>query len=312
MAGKTDNYHGLLLLDKPSGISSHDAVMKVRRVYKQRGVGHTGTLDPLAEGLLVLCLGRATKIAQFLTGHEKTYEAVVEFGRESVTFDREGVDDSKPATPVPAIDDWNLLLEPFRGQITQTVPAYSAVQVNGERLYQKARKGEEVELPQREVEIHQLEVRKYDPPLLHLTITCSAGTYIRSLAHDIGQALGCGAYLHSLRRTRVGGFDLDQAHNLEDLRNARGEDLLDFLLPLSAGLQFPRVTIAPEHVEYIGQGRDLECRFFLDLSAEFSCDEFVVIDDTQSTPLAIVRAEVDSTELESHSGRAFKYVRVLN
>jgi len=212
-------YHGVMLLHKPVGISSHDAVQRVRRAIGQKAVGHTGTLDPLAEGLLVLCLGRGTKIARFLTGFDKTYEAQICLGKRSITYDAEGIDHESPAQPVPDFDqaDLEALLAEFRGEITQTVPAFSAVQVDGQRLHRAARSGQAVDPPDRQIVIKQLEIIAYAKPYLDLRVICSKGTYIRSLANDIGERAGCGAYLSSLKRTHIGPYDLSSALNIDNV-----------------------------------------------------------------------------------------------
>jgi tRNA pseudouridine55 synthase len=201
-----EHWNGILMVDKPPGMTSHDVVAKVRYFIGQRGVGHTGTLDPRATGLLVMCLGRATKIVQFISNFDKTYIADICFGRTSTTYDAEGLDDSVPVGEVPELSDDRLngLLAEHTGKVRQVVPAYSAVKVRGVPLHRSARRGEEVELPEREVEFKSLRLLSYHAPYMRIELTCSKGAYVRSLAHDMGSRLGCGAYLAELRRTMVG------------------------------------------------------------------------------------------------------------
>jgi tRNA pseudouridine55 synthase len=211
-----DPIEGLICLDKPPGQSSHDVVNAIRRLAGIRRVGHAGTLDPLASGLLLLCLGRATRLLEYLIGQPKTYLATVQLGQETSTYDAEG--DVTAEYPVD-ISRQKLTagLEKFRGTIEQLAPLYSAVKVGGQPLYRLARKGESVQRPSRTVVIYQLDLLAWHGRLLELRIHCSSGTYIRSIAHDLGRELGCGAFLAGLRRTGVGRFSLADAAPLADL-----------------------------------------------------------------------------------------------
>jgi tRNA pseudouridine55 synthase len=208
----------MLLIDKPSGMTSHDVVSQVRRLSDQRRVGHVGTLDPLATGLLPLLLGEATKLSTFATVDDKAYETTARLGVRTDTLDAEGailseepVDSGLDAATVESA------LEPLRGVISQQVPRYSAVKVGGRRLHELAREGKEVETPVREVTIHRLELLDLAVPDLRLAVVCSKGTYIRQLVSDLGDALGPGAHVSALRRTRVGDLDVAEAVTLEAL-----------------------------------------------------------------------------------------------
>lgn len=313
-----DKYHGVLLYRKPLGITSHDAVQEVRRMISQRGVGHTGTLDPQAEGLLIMCLGSATKIARFLTDHDKVYEAEVTLGRRSSTYDREGVDLKSPANSIPYLDAsaMDSILDKFRGKIEQTVPAFSAVRVAGERLYKQARAGKAVDAPTRTIMIRKLELLDWSEPKLTLRVTCSAGTYIRSLAHDIGEAVGCGAYLSRLCRTRVGRFELARALTKESLEAALAKGQLEqkLLTPREA-LDFPAITVTPEFARQITTGRDLTTADII------ACDRFVeygamaMLVGADSQALAVVKANQPLGKKElplDVEGKLVSYVRVLN
>lgn len=221
--------NGFLVVDKPTGWTSHDVVAKVRNAAGRLKVGHAGTLDPMAMGVLVLCLGNATRLAEWATGADKQYHAEVTLGAETITYDATG-EVLVSCSVAVSRSKLQLALGRFRGEISQRPPAYSAVQIGGQRAYDIARRGGAVELPPREVTIHELNLLAYDPPVATLDITCSKGTYVRSLAHDLGQALGCGAHLSALRRLRSGAFTLEQAVKLEDvvtaMRERRGGALL--------------------------------------------------------------------------------------
>lgn len=208
---------GILVVDKPSGMTSHDVVAHVRRAAGQHRVGHTGTLDPMATGVLVLCLGRATRLVQFLQGSPKTYEATAILGVETDTQDADG---DVVATNDTAVDRGRVdeVLATLTGEIEQLPPMVSAVRVGGERLHELARRGETVERERRRVTVHSLEVTSFSPgPPIQVSfeVTCSPGTYVRTLAHDAGQALGVGAHLASLRRARNAGFTVAEAYPLE-------------------------------------------------------------------------------------------------
>lgn len=209
---------GFLLIDKPAGITSHDVVDAVRKVTKTRRVGHAGTLDPFATGLLVIGIGKATKELGGLTGQDKTYEAVARLGAVSTTDDIEGDITERPA-PAPSYDDINRAFDVYRGGYVQKAPIYSAKKVKGKKLYELARKGkiEGVEIPSKQVTIHALQITKYDWPFLAFHTRCGSGTYIRALARDIGETLGTGAYLTELRRTTIGDLNVKDALSLKDL-----------------------------------------------------------------------------------------------
>lgn len=208
----------MLLIDKPAGITSHDVVDAVRRVYKTRRVGHAGTLDPFATGLLIVAVGKATKTIQQFVGLHKTYEATARLGATSDTYDLTG---KIVETPCQDVSTQNIqtALQSFLGGYAQKAPAYSAKKVHGQKLYEMARRGEDVEhlRPTKNVEISEIELMDYKWPDVTFRVTCSSGTYIRSLAHDLGEKLGCGAYLIALRRTRIGEYKVEDAKKLDKL-----------------------------------------------------------------------------------------------
>jgi len=209
------NLCGLIVVDKPLGLSSMDVVRRVRRAGGNAKTGHAGTLDPLATGVVICCLGKATKAVESLMGGVKIYDTTIDLSAFTTTDDKEGerveIDVSEPPE-VGAVKD---VLEHFRGEIEQTPPIYSAVHINGQRAYKLARKGEQVDMPTKTVRIDAVELLDYAYPMLTLKITCGRGTYIRSLGRDIGQKLGTGGHLAALRRTAVGDYSLDIAHPIE-------------------------------------------------------------------------------------------------
>lgn len=230
---------GVLLLDKPVGLSSNHALQRARRAMDARKAGHTGTLDPFATGLLVCCFGQATKISGLLLDADKAYEATVQLGIETDAGDLTGaiVAQAENFTGV-SLEQVETVLPSFRGAIQQVPPMYSALKRDGKPLYEYARQGIELERPPRDVTIHQLDLIEYSPTELRLFVRCSKGTYIRTLAQDIGRALGCYAHLTALRRTEVGPFTLSSSIELEALQDlSEPEQTLIALSDLPAGLQ---------------------------------------------------------------------------
>lgn len=221
---------GVVLLDKPVGLSSNTALQKVRRSLNAQKAGHTGTLDPLASGLLPLCFGDATKFSADLLHAEKEYETTIRFGVKTTTGDAEGevVSEKEAAFDYQT---FSKVLENFRGEIEQVPPMYSALKKDGVPLYKLARKGEEIERKPRKVVISTLDVLDFNPPEVTLVVRCSKGTYIRVLGEDIGEALGCGAHLKSLRRTAVGDLRISKSIKLADFEAMSEEERLKVLLP---------------------------------------------------------------------------------
>ena len=314
--GTRDLYNGVLLLNKPSGISSHDAVLRLRKILKQRGIGHTGTLDPLAEGLLIICLGRATKIAQYISDLDKVYEAEIHLGIRSTTFDAEGADLSRTPAAVPDMDDDRLktLLDKFTGEITQQVPAFSPVKIDGKPLYTRARRGEAFDRPERQVKIFDIELVGFEKPLLTIAVTCSKGTYIRTLADDIGREIGCGAFLSSLRRTAVGKFKLNEALTLEDVeRYVRSNRFESHLLPIENVLDYSAIKITDDFSRYVINGRYLNRQDVTGFEGRFSAGDRVLLKNSRGAVLAIGIAGVGSDEFEDlKDNQLFNYIRVLN
>jgi len=258
---------GILIIDKPVGITSHDVVARVRRALKTKRVGHTGTLDPFATGVMVILVGKATRLAQFLDKDEKEYEAVVQFGSETDTGDNTGMLTAQCGLRDDEVEkklggtDWDLVLSKFRGEIIQTPPMYSAKKVAGRKLYELARKGMEIERKPVNVNISGLEV--FDSAFnTHTTrkirVACSAGTYVRTLAEDIGREVGLGAHLSALRRTRAGRFTISQAVQLDEVTESD-------LLPVEQAVEhLPEFVLREDRVSRTLNGmstRDLSGNF---------------------------------------------------
>jgi tRNA pseudouridine55 synthase len=212
--------NGVLIIDKPSGLTSHDVVNRARRILQQRAVGHLGTLDPLATGVLPLVLGNMTRLAQFYLHSEKSYEGVIRFGFETDTYDAEGAPTSEPIEPCINLDQIRGFAQNFQGTIEQVPPPFSAKKIHGVPAYKLARKKKEVPLKPVQVEIKQFDILSIEGPNAHFHARVASGTYMRSIAHEMGKLAGCGAHLESLRRTAVAEFELKDAHTLEELAAA--------------------------------------------------------------------------------------------
>lgn len=253
--------NGILLLDKPLGISSNKALQDARFLFKAEKAGHTGSLDPLASGMLPVCFGEATKVSAFLLDSSKRYITTATLGAVSTTGDAEG--EKLKQRPVPEFTDTQLaeVLAQFTGDIQQVPPMYSALKKDGQPLYKLARQGVEVEREARTVQIHQLKLLAHTATELHLDVSCSKGTYIRSLVEDIGEALGCGAYVSMLRRESVTPFENQTMHSLDSLHELaqQGQDALDtVLLPMDQALpHVPSWQVDPTQVQRLRHGQRL-------------------------------------------------------
>ncbi len=251
-------------MDKPAGWTSHDVVNKIRRITGEHSVGHLGTLDPLATGVLPLLLGRATRLAKFYGSSDKVYEATIRFGFATTTYDTEGDATTEAVSVSLDPEQLELALTQFRGGIEQVPPAFSAKKIRGVAAYKLARRDQVVELAPVRVEIHGLELLRVSGDTAELRVHCSSGTYIRSLAHDLGGVLGCGAHLVDLRRTRSGEFQT--AHTIEKLET----DFASVMIP-AAGLlpSFPMVEVDDTAAAQIRHGRDFRTNPFRALDAKY-------------------------------------------
>ena len=293
---------GILILDKPRGMSSNQALQKVRWLLNAEKAGHTGSLDPLATGVLPLCFGEATKFSQYLLDADKGYETVAQLGVTTTTGDAEGeVLEQREVTI--GRDVIEAMLPRFRGDIEQVPPMYSALKKDGQPLYKLARAGEVVEREARSVTIARLELLAFDSTKATLSVSCSKGTYIRTLVEDLGQVLGCGGHVAELRRTQAGPFSLSQAISLEELEKAHaegGNEALDrFLLPSDSGLEhWPLVQLSEHSAYYWLHGQPVrapEAPKFGMLRVQDHTGRFIgigeVSDDGRIAPRRLIRSE---------------------
>ena len=251
---------GIVCVDKPAGMTSHDVVDSVRRMAGQRKVGHAGTLDPLAGGVLLVCLGQATRVAEYLMAGRKSYRATILLGQTTTTYDVEGEIVTSGGRTDLSRGEIEAALAGFVGPIEQVPPIYSALKQQGQPLYKLARQGKEVECLPRAIEIYGLELLGVTPPTFTVQVTCSPGTYVRSLAHDLGRRLGSGACLAGLVRLKSGRFSLEQAVSLERLEEAfRHGQETDYLLPLDeALLDLPALILSQADTRRIVQGQSIQ------------------------------------------------------
>ncbi len=316
MPSKINQYNAILLVDKEVGMTSHDVVAKLRRIINQRKIGHTGTLDKAASGLLVICLGSLTKTARFISDCDKEYIAEIKLGRVSKTYDAEGVDFSineKEYSSV-TIDDLKRILTTFVGNITQQVPAYSAVHVDGKRLYKMAQKGVKLELPKRNITIYAIELLDYTDNCLIIKVACSKGTYIRSLAHDLGQQLGCGAYLSNLRRNSVGKLSVNNALTISEIENAvANNNIDDLLLQFDEVVSYASCAVNDNYVDSVFNGKDIIKEYIKTVYDSYESGDKVAIKDLNGKVLAVCKAEVPSNLIDKTiDQKLFSYIRVLN
>ena len=247
---------GIFNINKPTAMTSHDVVAIIRKHLKQKRVGHAGTLDPLASGVLPICVGQATRVAEYLSDSGKAYQADINFGTATDTYDAEGTITATASTADLTLNMIQETLEQFRGPQMQNPPLYSAIKIQGQPAYKRARAGEVIVLEPRPIVIHLLEILEWIPPRLTLAIECSKGTYIRSLAHDLGMQLGCCAYLEALVRTRSGPFTLSDSITLEQFADAvETNSIQHYSFPLDKALeQYPAMKLDVETAERIKHG----------------------------------------------------------
>ncbi len=253
---------GALVVDKPVGMTSHDVVQAIRNGTGLRRAGHTGTLDPRASGVLVILVGPAVRLSEYVSASDKRYQAIIRLGGTTDTFDAEGkfTPTKDPANVTEA--EFEEALKGFVGEIEQTPPPYSAVKVQGRKAYEMARKGEEVELEPRKIIVHHLEVLEWTPPEVVIDVHCSSGTYVRSLANDLGKKLGCGAYLVGLRRTKSGKFTLRDSVPLRKLQEAfTAGNWYQYLIPAAEALgDWYAVELSPDEVEAVRHGHRIKTK----------------------------------------------------
>jgi len=290
--------HGVLNINKPAGMTSHDVVDAVRKILGMRRVGHTGTLDPQATGVLPLCVGRATRIAQYLTQADKEYAMTLRLGITTDTLDAAGRETTRVEELAVRREDFLAVLPRFVGEIQQVPPIYSAKKYRGERLYRLARRGEHVERQPVTVRIYALELLEFRPPFVRLRATCSKGTYARSLCDDIGRALGCGGHLYELTRTRSGRFTLEGILTLTELEErVRDGRLSEVLIPIAEALDhLPAVRVAPEAGRLILHGGALTAALVVQYPADLARGTLVRILGFRRQLLSLAETTVASAD----------------
>jgi tRNA pseudouridine55 synthase len=281
---------GVLVVDKPIGLTSHDVVQIIRRGTGIRRAGHTGTLDPRASGVLVVLVGPAVRLSEYVSASDKRYQATIRLGSTTDTYDAEGVVTSE--TPVDHIteDQFDEILQTFTGEIEQVPPPYSAVKVKGRKAYEMARKGEQVEIEPRKIQVYGLEILEWAPPEVVIDAYCSSGTYVRSLANDLGTSLGTGAYLIGLRRTKSGRFTLREAVPMRKLKEAfDAGDWYKYLIPAADALgDWPMVELDADQVDLVRHGHRIP--------AESDSDNWARGISQQGDLVALLEYHPDSSE----------------
>jgi tRNA pseudouridine55 synthase len=247
---------GVLVVDKPVGYTSHDVVQIIRRGTGIRRAGHTGTLDPRASGVLVVLIGPAVRLSEYVSASDKRYQATIRLGASTDTYDSEGSITSSSSVEDISMEQFEEILHQFTGEIRQVPPPYSAVKIKGRKAYEMARKGEEVELEPRTINVYSLDLLEWDPPEAVVDVFCSSGTYVRSLANDLGAALGCGAHLIGLRRTKSGRFTLRDAVPLRRLQESfQAGDWYKYLIPAAEALgDWPLIELDADDVDLVRHG----------------------------------------------------------
>ena len=309
------NWDGVLPLNKPRGKTSHDVIEDLRRLLKYKRIGHAGTLDPLASGLLLVCLGEAVKVVQFLQDLDKEYVAEIRLGIVTDTYDSEGKILKVEENLELESENVRQVINSFQGEIEQLPPIYSAIRHEGKKLYTYARKGIEVKRTKRKIEIKRIDQIKINLPFVHFRVLCSKGTYIRSLAFDIGERLGCGAYLYSLCRTRIGHFKIEDSLMLEDIDSlSKVDETRRRLHTIEEALSYlPTVSVDESLAERVKTGVDIRAKDLKIAQIHFEKGNLVAIKDNSKRILAIARALISSQEIQKVRGeeKVFEYKRVL-
>lgn len=313
------NLDGLLIVNKKRGPTSFDVVQKLRNILNYKRIGHTGTLDPFASGVLVCCLGKGTKIVQFITFWGKEYIAKIKLGEQTDTYDSQGKIVKKFeecfANEGFVLEENKIksVIDSFKGEIWQTPPLYSAIKYKGKKLYQFAREGKKIKIKKRKVKIENVEILKIKLPFVWIKVRCSKGTYIRSLGFDIGEKLGCGAYLISLCRTKVGPFELKDSFTLDAIRKIKDEGKLNkIVVSMEKALEnLPSLVVSDENKFKIKHGQDLKVKDIKSVKKDFSKKDRVVLKDDSGKILAIGESLVSSEEISDEQKVIFRYMRVV-
>ena len=305
--------NGIMLIDKPAGLTSHDVVNAMRRTLKIRRIGHTGILDPGATGLMILLIDRGTLLSSWLIGLSKRYVARIAFGASTDTYDADGETTAQSDPGQMAIDEFDRTLSYYRGKIEQSIPPYSAVKRMGKKFYKLARKGQEFNPGVKVVEISKIEIVEFDWPEVVLDISCTSGTYIRSLAHEMGNKLGCGGFLKALRRVEIGPFHLSDAHALNDIMECESPE--SFIRPLRQALpMLPGVIIKEQYCGAVLGGRPLVKKYFAKDAYQGNGGELSFLLDPAERVLALARLNLNwrSAEKLGPGEIMGSYVRVID
>jgi len=303
---------GIVLVDKDFGLTSFEATARLKNILQAQKAGHTGTLDPYATGLLIIAVGRATKIASFLSSKAKRYLARLRLGQVRDTFDRFGrvLLCRESAVGRPEIEQ---VLTECLGTHEQLVPPFSAAHHKGRRLYEYARAGKILPPKYSAVTISQIKLIAFDWPFATIEVECSAGTYVRSLAHRVGERLGCGGILHSLRRLAVGSYDLSAASTLQQIAaGVKMRRIADYLIPINAALDLPRLIVAPSKVRAVQHGQEIHASDLEEIRGVFGIGDLVSVRTRTDALLAVARACRSSEKLGQRGNeRLIEYMRVL-
>ncbi len=313
--------NGFLLIDKPPGITSFGVVSKVRKTMGVEKAGHCGTLDPLATGLLIICLDKATRLAQFVSKQDKRYSADIRLGHVSSTFDRDGELTGYPGAARPTREDVLRALPRFTGEIEQVAPAFSALKHEGKPLYKYARRSQAVEEKVRRVRINEISVTTYEYPNLSVDVACSSGTYIRSIAHDLGQLLNCGGYINDLRRTAIGRWRVESAIRLDVLQEhwvdsaTAAIDMSLFAeayIPMEDMLDMPSLRVVERRAAQVLQGVPIRIQDVLGHDQPLDSGQLVAVRGLRGELLAIGRMRCGSVAFAKMGNEPLvEYVRVI-
>lgn len=313
--------NGFLLINKPEGITSFGVVSRVRRALAIKKVGHCGTLDPQATGLLIVCLGKATKLAQFVSKQSKEYVAEITLGYVSTTFDRDGELTAGSSEIRPTLEEILRLLPEFTGEIEQVAPAYSAVKHQGQPLYKYARRNQFVEEKKRHVHVSEINTTAYEYPRLSIEVVCSSGTYIRSIAHDLGQRLKCGGYVSNLRREAIGRWRLESAIRLDDLQercSITDEGAIDMTqfagayVPIEDMLEIPTLRVLEPRATQVLKGVPIRIRDIFEHDEPLDLGQLVAVRGLHGELLAIGRMLCGSVAFGEFGDEPLvEYVRVI-
>ena len=306
---------GAILVDKHHGITSFDVVSALRNMLGVRSAGHCGTLDPIASGLLIVCFGRATKLARFIADGSKRYIADLMLGRTTETYDRYGVVTGESEVPRLSVSEIETVLGSFLGAQVQVVPHHSALKYRGRPMYEYARQHVDIPDKVRDITVHEIKLVEFSHPHVVIDMTCSRGTYVRSLAHDLGEKLGCGAHLCALRRIGIGSHKVEEAFSLIQIAAlARLGKMNEFIIDCSDLVEFPSLTVVESREAGIADGIDVVPGDIAAVSGRFKAGDRVSIVDSAGRLLAVGNALMGSREIEANQDggeSVFKYARVI-